>query len=48
MAKQDIKKSLDDAGNALESEHKTQADSIRSDRKQFKTKTLEKISKATP
>lgn len=48
MAKQDIKKLLDEASSALESEHNTQADSIKSDLKQFKTKTLDKISKSTP
>ncbi|MFM8659591.1 MAG: hypothetical protein ACKOCQ_06640 [Candidatus Nitrosotenuis sp.] len=48
MAKQDIKKLLDDASAALETEHNTQADSIRSDLKQFKSKTLDKISKSTP
>ncbi|MEM2160334.1 MAG: hypothetical protein QXN55_05200 [Candidatus Nitrosotenuis sp.] len=48
MAKQDIKRLLDQAGAALESEHNTQVDSIRSDLKQFKTKTLDKISKTTP
>jgi len=40
MAKQDIKKLLDDASGVLESEHNTQADSIRSDLKQFKTKSF--------
>ena len=48
MAKQDIKRLLDEASGALESEHNTHADSIKSDLKQFKTKTLDKISKSTP
>jgi len=48
MAKQDVKKLLDDASAALESEHNSQVDSIKSDLKQFKSKTLDKISKSTP
>jgi hypothetical protein len=48
MAKQDIKRLLDDASSALESENNTQVDSIKSDLKHFKTKTLDKISKSTP
>jgi hypothetical protein len=48
MAKQDIKRLLDDASSELESENNTQVDSIRSDLKHFKTKTLDKISKSTP
>jgi len=48
MAKQDIKKLLDEASSALETENNTQLESIRSDLKQFKTKTLDKISKSTP
>jgi hypothetical protein len=48
MAKQDIKRLLDDASSALESECNTLVDSIRSDLKHFKTKTLDKISKSTP
>jgi hypothetical protein len=48
MAKQDIKRLLDDASSALESEHSTQVDSIKSDLKQFKSKALDKISKSTP
>jgi hypothetical protein len=48
MAKQDIKRLLDDASSALESENNTQLDSIRSELKHFKTKTLDKISKSTP
>ncbi len=47
MAKQDIKRLLDEASAALETEHSTQADSIKSDLKHFKTKTLDKISKTT-
>jgi hypothetical protein len=47
MAKQDIKRLLDQASSALETEHNTQVDSIKSDLKQFKTKTLDKISKTT-
>ena len=48
MAKQDIKRLLDEASNALESENNTQVESIRSDLKHFKTKTLDKISRSTP
>jgi hypothetical protein len=48
MAKQDIKRLLDEASNELESEHDKQSDSIKSDLKQFKTKTLDKISRSTP
>ncbi|WP_162858701.1 hypothetical protein [Candidatus Nitrosotenuis aquarius] len=48
MAKQDIKRLLDQASSALESENDSQLDSIRSDLKHFKTKTLDKISKSTP
>jgi hypothetical protein len=47
MAKQDIKRLLDQASSAIETEYNTQADSIKSDLKQFKTKTLDKISKTT-
>jgi hypothetical protein len=48
MAKQDIKRLLDEASSALESENNTQVESIRSDLKHFKTKTLDKISRSTP
>jgi hypothetical protein len=48
MAKQDIKRLLDDTNSALESECNALVDSVRSDLKHFKTKTLDKISKSIP
>lgn len=48
MAKQDIKKLLDDANKLLESEHENQVDTIKSELKSFKAKTLEKIQKTIP
>lgn len=48
MAKSDIKKLLEDASRSLESEYDAQVESIRTELKQFKTKTLDKISKSIP
>jgi len=48
MAKQDIKKLLDDASGVLDAEYEEQASKIKSEIKSFKAKTLEKISKSTP
>ena len=48
MAKTDIKKLLDEANRSIESEHESQANTIKSDLKTFKTKTLDKIQKTIP
>ena len=48
MAKQDIKKLLDDASKLLEEEHENQINGIKSELKSFKAKTLEKIQKTIP
>ncbi|MGQ0605381.1 MAG: hypothetical protein ACT4OD_00290 [Candidatus Nitrosotenuis sp.] len=48
MAKQDIKKLLDDANKLLESECENQVDIIKSELKSYKTKTLNKIQKTIP
>jgi len=48
MTKTDIKKLLDDANRSLESEYKNQANTIKTELKSFKTKTLDKIQKTTP
>lgn len=47
MAKQDIKKLVDDASRSLEAEYDNQVDAIKNELKSFKTKTLEKIQKNT-
>jgi hypothetical protein len=48
MAKTDIKKLLDEANRSVESEHETQVNTIKSELKSFKTKTLDKIQKTIP
>jgi hypothetical protein len=48
MAKTDIKKLLDDANRSLESEYENQVNTIKTELKSFKTKTLDKIQKTTP
>jgi hypothetical protein len=48
MAKDDIKKLLDEAMSSLEAEHENQANTIRSELKSFKTKALDKIQKTIP
>jgi|GEM_PF-384010 hypothetical protein len=48
MAKTDIKKLLDEANRSIESEHESQVNTIKSDLKTFKTKTLDKIQKTIP
>jgi hypothetical protein len=47
MAKEDIKKLLDDANRSLETEYNTHIDAIKTEIGLFKTKTLEKIQKTT-
>ncbi len=47
MAKEDIKKLLDEAARSLEAEHNIQVDAIKTEIRSFKTKTLEKIKKTT-
>ncbi|WKT58556.1 hypothetical protein QVH35_04030 [Candidatus Nitrosotenuis chungbukensis] len=48
MAKEDIKKLIDDASRSLEAEYDNQVVSVRNELKSFKSKTLEKIQKSTP
>ncbi len=48
MAKQDIKKLIDDASRSLEAEYDNQVASVKNELKSFKSKTLEKIQKSTP
>jgi hypothetical protein len=48
MAKTDIKKLLDEANRSLESEYESHANTIKSELRSFKTKTLDKIQKTTP
>jgi len=48
MPKEDIKKLLDDANKSLETEHDNQVNSIKTELRSFKTKTLEKIQKTIP
>ena len=48
MAKTDIKKLLDEANRSIESEYESQVNTIKSDLKSFKTKTLDKIQKTIP
>jgi hypothetical protein len=48
MAKTDIKKLLDEANRAVESEHEAHANTIKTELRSFKTKTLDKIQKTTP
>ena len=45
MAKQDIKRLLDQASNAMKTENSTQADTSKYDLKKLKTKTVDNISK---
>jgi len=48
MAKEDIKKLIDDASKLLEGEHDNQVSTIKNELRSFKSKTLEKIQKNTP
>lgn len=48
MAKQDIKKLIDDASRSLEAEYDNQVVSVKNELKSFKSKTLGKIRKTTP
>ncbi|MFY9300676.1 MAG: hypothetical protein WAO91_05755 [Candidatus Nitrosotenuis sp.] len=48
MAKTDIKKLLDEAARSLQAEYEAQANSIKSELRSFKTKTLDKIQKTIP
>ena len=48
MAKSDIKKLLDEANRSLESEYESQTNTIKSELRSFKTKTLDKIQKTIP
>jgi hypothetical protein len=48
MSKEDVKKLLDDANKSLEAEYQTQVDTIKTQLRSFKTKTLEKIQKTIP
>ncbi len=48
MAKTDIKKLLDEANRSLESEHENQVNTIKTELRSFKTKTLDKIQKTAP
>lgn len=48
MAKQDIKKLLDDANAALDSEYDNQVGAVKAEIKTFKAKTLDKIQKNIP
>jgi hypothetical protein len=48
MAKEDIKKLLDDANMSLEAEYAAQVNTVKTELRSFKTKTLEKIRKDIP
>jgi hypothetical protein len=48
MAKSDIKKLLDEATRSLQAEYESYANSIKSELRSFKTKTLDKIQKTIP
>jgi hypothetical protein len=48
MPKDDIKKLLDAANKSLETEYENQVNSIKTELRSFKTKTLEKIQKTIP
>ncbi|HSA98788.1 MAG TPA: hypothetical protein VLF17_06890 [Candidatus Nitrosotenuis sp.] len=48
MAKEDIKKLIDDASKLLETEYDDQVSTIKNELRSFKSKTLEKIQKNTP
>jgi hypothetical protein len=48
MAKEDIQKLIEDAIVALEAEYDNQTNTIKSEIKSFKAKTVDKISKNTP
>jgi F0F1-type ATP synthase membrane subunit b/b' len=48
MAKDDIKKLLDEAKRSLESEYEDQKNTIKTELQTFKTKTLDKIQKTIP
>lgn len=48
MAKEDIQKLIEDANTALEAEYENQINTIKSEIRSFKAKTVNKISKNTP
>jgi len=48
MAKTDIKKLLDEANRSVAAEHENQVNTIKSELKSFKNKTLDKIQKTIP
>lgn len=48
MAKEDIQKLIEDANTALEAEYDNQTNTIKSEIRSFKSKTVDKISKSTP
>jgi hypothetical protein len=48
MTKENIDKLLDDAKKSLDAEYESHVDTIKSDLRSFKTKTLEKIQNVTP
>ncbi len=48
MAKEEIKKLIDDANKLLETEYDNQVSTIKNELRSFKSKTLEKIQKNTP
>lgn len=47
MAKEEIKKLIDDANKSLETEYNNQVSTIKNELRSFKSKTLEKIQKNT-
>ncbi len=48
MAKEEIKKLIDNANKSLETEYDSQVSTIKNELRSFKSKTLEKIQKNTP
>lgn len=48
MTKENIDKLLDEAKKSLDSEHESNVNTIKSEMRSFKTKTLEKIQNVTP
>ncbi len=48
MAKEEIKKLIDNANKLLETEYDNQVSTIKNELRSFKSKTLEKIQKNTP
>ncbi|MGI0004079.1 MAG: hypothetical protein ACREAX_02150 [Candidatus Nitrosotenuis sp.] len=48
MTKTDIKKLLNEANKSVESEYENQVNTIKSELRSFKTKTLDKIQKTIP